>query len=437
MTGQVIPDIPRFYTAIAEWLSCMMIVALLKPRLEKYRFPIYSAVYLAMLIAFMELTETILIWLWVPCMMVAFISMAGFIHFTAKVGKYESLYYAILAFSSAEVIASLDWQLITYFYTDTSKIPLPAEILFTLIVYGGSLFIEYQVLSRRTTIRKRLNISKDELITAIFIAVVVFSCSNLRFINYDGMVFDEHYREIAKDRTLVAFIGVAILYAHLLSCCNNEVLRELNAVENTLETQYQQYKQSRESIDLINLRYHDMKHQIQYLRSEQDEEKRNEFLDKMENEIKTFELQNKTGNAVLDTILTGRSLYCYKHGITMTSVADGKLLDFMEVADICNIFGNALENAIESVLRIEDKEKRLIHVTVSQLNDFVMIRIENYYEGDLIMEGEDYLTTKENKKNHGYGIKSIKYTADRYDGAVYINTDNNWFDIKIAIPKRN
>ena len=137
----------------------------------------------------------------------------------------------------------------------------------------------------------------------------------------------------------------------------------------------------------------------------------------------------------MDTILTGRSLYCRKHGITMTSVVDGKSLEFMEVVNICNIFGNALENAIESVLRIEDPEKRLIHVTVSQLNDFVMIRIENYYEGELKSDGQDYLTTKQDSVFHGYGIKSIKYTAHRYDGAVYINTDHNWFDIKIAIPK--
>ena len=66
-----------------------------------------------------------------------------------------------------------------------------------------------------------------------------------------------------------------------------------------------------------------------------------------------------------------------------------------------------------------------------------MIRIENYFEGTLRTDGDNYLTTKEDEKNHGYGIKSIKYTADKYDGAVYINTDSNWFDIKIAIPKKN
>lgn len=39
-------------------------------------------------------------------------------------------------------------------------------------------------------------------------------------------------------------------------------------------------------------------------------------------------------------------------------------------------------------------------------------------------------------RRHGWGIKSIKYTADRYDGATYINADNNRFDVKIAIPKK-
>jgi sensor histidine kinase regulating citrate/malate metabolism len=63
-----------------------------------------------------------------------------------------------------------------------------------------------------------------------------------------------------------------------------------------------------------------------------------------------------------------------------------------------------------------------------------MIRIENYYEGTLIREGKDYVTTKDDKKLHGYGIKSIKYTADKYGGAVNINTEDSWFDIKIVIP---
>jgi hypothetical protein len=368
-------------------------------------------------------------------MLTAFIAMTGFVYLCTKSNYYESVYYAVLAFSTAECIASLEWQLIRYTYADVSKMPLWIEISALIVIYGLLVFIVYQLFNRRISISRPLSISRGNWFTAIFIASIVFMFSNLRFVTDSSAA--QYASEIATARTLFDIAGVATLYAHYVSCRNNAMRQELEAVQNTLQTQYQQYKQSRESIDLINMKYHDLKHQIQYLRSENDADKRNEFLDQLENDIKSFELQNKTGNAVLDTILTGKSLYCYKHGITMTSVIDGKLLDFMEVMDICNIFGNALDNAIESVLNIKDKEKRLIHVTVSQVNNFVMIRIENYYENALMSDGENYLTTKNNKKIHGYGIKSIRYTADRYDGAVYINSDNNWFDIKIAIPKKS
>ena len=188
--------------------------------------------------------------------------------------------------------------------------------------------------------------------------------------------------------------------------------------------------------NLINYKYHDLKHQIAVLRSETDPEKRNEFLNHMEDEIRQYEAQNKTGNKVLDTVLTSKSLYCAKHGITFTCVADGTLLDFMDIMDICSIFGNALDNAIECELKIADKEKRLIHVTVSQQKKFLILRFENYYEGSLKVKEGRFLTTKKEKEFHGYGIKSIRYTVNKYDGAVSIDTKENWFDLKILIPMK-
>ena len=436
MIGNAIPDIPRLYTALAEWLSCVTLVVLLRPRLPRLRLVLCAAVYLAVLVAFLELTATVVLWMWLPCMLLAFLSMAGFIFLCTGVRCYESVFYALLAFSVAELMASLEWQVVNFLFRDVELMPLWAEVGALVLVYGLLMLFEYRLFSRRMPVNRRIPISRSNWITALFIVVVVFGFSNLRFITDEVLLTGQYSWEIANARTLIDIAGVAVLYAHFLSCYNSAVLRELEAVEKTLQLQYQQYMQSRESIEVINMKYHDMKHQIQFLRSEPDPQKRNAFLDQLEDEIRSFERQNKTGNAVLDTILTGKSLVCMKQGITMTSVADGKLLDFMEVMDICNIFGNALENAIESVMRIEDKEKRLIHVTVSQVNDFVMIRIENYYEGDLKIDGDDYLTTKGDAVFHGYGIKSIKYTVQRYDGAVYINTDDNWFDLKIAIPKK-
>ena len=106
----------------------------------------------------------------------------------------------------------------------------------------------------------------------------------------------------------------------------------------------------------------------------------------------------------------------------------------MYVMDICSVFGNAIDNCIESVKKIEDKQKRIIRVAVFSKNGFLMMRFENYYEEDIIFRDGLPITTKSDNHYHGYGIKSIKKTIEGYNGNLSISTDNNWFVMKILIP---
>ena len=63
--------------------------------------------------------------------------------------------------------------------------------------------------------------------------------------------------------------------------------------------------------------------------------------------IRQYEAENKTGNPVLDTLLTAKTLYCQQHGINLTCVADGTLLHFLTTGEICTIVGTVLDNATE------------------------------------------------------------------------------------------
>ena len=105
-----------------------------------------------------------------------------------------------------------------------------------------------------------------------------------------------------------------------------------------LKSQYEQYRNYQDSLNLIQMKYHDLKHQITALRTESDEEKRKKWIDAMEEEVSAFENMNKTGNQVLDTILAAKIFHCRKNYIQITCVADGKLLDFIHVTDLCSIF---------------------------------------------------------------------------------------------------
>ena len=96
--GNAIPDIPRLYTALAEWLSCVMLLLLIKPKLSKKLCVLVSALYLGALIVFMEVTANVVLWLWLPCMVLAFLSMAAFLWCCGRISFYKSIYYAVLAF---------------------------------------------------------------------------------------------------------------------------------------------------------------------------------------------------------------------------------------------------------------------------------------------------------------------------------------------------
>lgn len=391
------------------------------------------AVFLIVQSVFLMITGSVKIYFWIPCMIIAVLLMIGFIYGCCEISLRDAGYFGMIAFVAAEFMASIEWQVVCFFWDGT----VPAVAIQGVVlaaIYGCVAVILYKMLHMHLPKDGKMGISIKEYISGLVIAIAVFAVSNISFLTENTPFSGRYSFEIGNIRTLVDLGGIAILYAHLIQCCELRVRKELEAVQNVLQNQYVQYKQSRESIELINYKYHDLKHQIAVLRSEEDPKKREEFLNRMEEEIRQYEAQNKTGNKVLDTVLTTKSLYCAKHGITFTCVADGTLLDFMDVMDICSIFGNALDNAIECEVKIPEKEKRLIHVTVSKQKQFLILRFENYCEETLQYQEGTPVTTKKEKEFHGYGLKSIQYTVNKYEGAVSVNLEDNWFELKVLIP---
>lgn len=429
----IMPDIPRIYTAIAEWMACMLFILPVKKRFDRVKTGALMAAALVIQSLFLTMTGSVRIYFWIPCMIIAVLLMIGFIYGCCDISLTDAGYFGMIAFVAAEFTASIEWQIVCFFWNGT----VPAviiQIVMLVLIYGSVAVILYKMLHMHLPKDGKMGISLKEYISGLVIAIAVFAVSNISFLTENTPFSGRYSFEIGNIRTLVDLGGIAILYAHLIQCCELRVRKELEAVQNVLQNQYVQYKQSRESIELINYKYHDLKHQIAVLRSEEDPKKREEFLNRMEEEIRQYEAQNKTGNKVLDTVLTTKSLYCAKHGITFTCVADGTLLDFMDVMDICSIFGNALDNAIECELKIQEKEKRLIHVTVSKQKQFLILRFENYCEETLQYQEGTPVTTKKEKEFHGYGLKSIQYTVNKYDGAVSVNLEDNWFELKVLIP---
>ena len=434
-------DIPRFYTALAEWGACVIYICLIKKRFNNKITVALSTLFLVAQIALLVPTGDLPTVWWIPCMVAAALLMYLFIYTVGNVHSITAAYLCARAFLIAEFTASFQWQLDCYLNARVDVEHLVFAKIVMLVVIYTAIFVLVAFMEKPLMNPEYLNkITYKEFIAVIAIVAVAFTFSNLSFI-WKNTPFSSGFRsDIFNIRTLFDLAGMTILYAYQSRVCELMAESEIVTMDSMLKSQYNQYRNYQESIDLINMKYHDLKHQIAGLRAETDIDKRTEWLDAMEDDIRGFESVTNTGNKVLDTIIAGKIMHGQKYDIKFTCVIDGKLLEFMHVTDICTIFGNAIDNAIENVVMIKDIEKRIIHVTVSAKNKFVLIQFQNYCE---VKPNEDkrgirlFESSKADKRNHGFGLKSIQYTVDKYDGTMKAGMNKDWFELTILIPCSN
>ncbi len=428
-------DIPRAYTALAEWLACLVCILPCRKKLSNIKLVIALFIGFLVQFSFQILAGTLNIAFWVPCMIIAVVLMFLLIFICTKVSLFDAGYICARAFILAEFSASFGWQIycnfVLNYINDASFISL-----ITIITTYACIYLIYFFLQIRKPLENEIyETNIKELATIYVVVVAVFIVNNINFIFLDINASAEIHKNLLYVRTLVDFCGIIMLYAHEEQRRDIKLSNRVKAMDYILKKQYEMFEQSRENMDLINMKYHDLKHQINVIKAETDLTKRDSYLSHMYKSISSYETENKTGHPILDVVLSSKAAICIEKNINLTCVADGKLLNFIDAMDICTIFGNTLDNAIESVERLMDFEKRMIKLAVYKQHSFLMMRFENYFE-DTISFNEDGIpkTTKKDRNFHGFGIKSIKNVVAKYDGSVTINAEGNWFILRILIP---
>lgn len=244
----------------------------------------------------------------------------------------------------------------------------------------------------------------------------------------------------AADRT-----SVMLEYSYNLLCCilvlflqfgilsRRQLEQSNDQLQQMLAQREKQYEIRRESMDIINIKHHDLKHQLGLLRKVVDRQ----TLQGMEDAVNRYDTIVSTGNEYLDLLLTEKSMLCQAKKIIFTYIADGQKLNFMEPGDVYSLFGNATENAIEYVEKLEDEEKRFIHLSVKAVGGLVTVHVENYFEGQEWNMAEGLPgTTKENKSYHGFGLRSIRMTAEKYGGEMSVHAADHLFSLDVVLPLR-
>jgi len=206
---------------------------------------------------------------------------------------------------------------------------------------------------------------------------------------------------------------------------------EASALQRTQEMEGKQYERLKESMEAIRLTSHDLKYQLRCLR-ETGGLAPQQFSE-AEQALEVYESVFHSGNRALDLILSDRRLRCLTNKIDFTCMADATGLDFMAPGDIYSLFCNALDNAIEYEETVDDEEERFIHLSVRPEGRLLFIHVENYYAGP-DLNGAELETHKPDKDSHGYGLRSIRRTVDRYGGQMEVRTSDGLFELNIVFP---
>ena len=425
---------PGYYYGIGYALATFVVVGQLSRRARLRDRAMGFGLLALVLVGFMLLTPGADGLYYVACMLfiVAFMVVSLF---QVTRDWVKAGFYGVKSFIYGEFISSLTWQLYYYVGLRWTRLQTPAGSLAVMApIYLALAALAWAL--ERTLHRggAEAEIRPRELGIAFITGIAAFVGSNLGYVDPGGMFSGSFARDVFAIRTLMDLSGVAMLYAFHSQLLELQLRLEKEALNNIMQTQYQAYRLSRESMELTDQKYHDLKHQIALLKAGAGTDRQAAWLKEMEAELRRIAPRYRTGSPVLDAILTTKSASCAREGVELKVIADGALLNFMTDMEVSALFGNMLDNAIEAVERVPEPERRVIRLRVDAEKRFLRIRIENRCAGTLTFRDGLPVTTTQDARSHGFGMKSMQRTVAKYGGSMLAGQRDDWFELNILVP---
>lgn len=347
--------------------------------------------------------------------------------FLFRLSPLDVLFYVVAAFAVQHGL----WDVLFMIYEGIGEItqPVALVIYFSLYLVAYLLFYFFFPVSdfKKGGIKGR---GLQFAVSCFIIAFVYVLASFVPWYDEWNMI----YRLYALICCIFALGLQCGLFEHSKLKEKNKELEQDNAIlQELLIREQKHYNITKDTIDLINVKCHDLKHQISVLRN-MDEKERDKSLGEVEKAIMIYGNIAKTGNETLDIVLTEKSFLCESYNIRFTYMIDGESLSFMAPYDISSLFGNAIDNAIESVMKEKEREKRIIKLNASLKRMYLTIHIENFCNEKVRFKDGIPVTNKSDKKNHGFGVKSMNYVVKKYGGTMTMRQDGCLVSLDILLP---
>ncbi len=197
-----------------------------------------------------------------------------------------------------------------------------------------------------------------------------------------------------------------------------------------------QQRENQESMEVVNVKFHDLKHQIAALRQMDGGPEREQSLAELEHSICAYDAAVNSGDSAVDAVLTEKSMRCWARGISFSCICDGSCLSWMSVVDLYALLGNVLDNAIEAAEKVPVGQARVVSVKVWRQGSLAVVDVENSYVGEVRLEDDLPVTSKEDAEHHGFGLKSVRSIVEGCGGHLSLEAQPGRFNLRVLLPMK-
>ncbi len=165
--------------------------------------------------------------------------------------------------------------------------------------------------------------------------------------------------------------------------------------------------------DILKTFVHDEKNHLTVIKSLANNKNVDEYIDKVYGQIRYYSMFGNTKNKMLDLMINKYQYICENENINFYVSIKTSNLSFVEQHDLISLLSNLLDNAVESA---KSSAEKVIELSINKVNGFDILTCLNSCDAKPQATGNELKTTKTDTSFHGFGVKSIKKTVNKYKG---------------------
>lgn len=349
-----------------------------------------------------------------------------------RISLCDAIFFCIAGYS-VEHIANVFVTVLMFIISGAGiEVPYPVRMFAINLAYKLMIIAGIFLLFVRPVLAKNRMLDSDKRVLIVS-AINLIICMVLNIMKSYGMGAPVNSFTTSIICSVYALFGCTLCLWLQMGYFKENKLKEDNlALEQMLKMEARKNELSKSTVDMINIKCHDLKYQLGRLENSDSEDKK-EIIKSLYDSFTIYDSLVKTGNEVFDLIIMNVYPTITGKSVSFTYIVDGDALCCMKPADISSLFGNLIDNAVEAVVA-EDEDKRIISLNVRRERQMLVIHIHNYCSRPPEFDDGLPLTRKQNKQYHGFGVRSIRYLVERYGGEMRMSWANNVFSVDIMIP---